>query len=211
MTLTTQSPNNFTQIAESLLARPLVSQDGVNEVELKEAEQRLARKLPTSLVSFYLSVGQLPQFMSAFQLFALPEQLYVKDDLLIFLEENQGACYWGVDEQQNVFQCEEDNSRYELGLTLTEFLTLMLYYQVAQGAEYTYCSNLLDQELAPLYEEDGWQLVVKQDDLVIYQLNTYLIWFFKDEEGEVLDDMVYFVSLQEIPQSIITKYVLEEL
>lgn len=209
MTIANQG-NNYQQIAESLLGRALVSQDGINQSVLTDTEQRLAQSLPQALRTFYLTVGQLPQFMSAFRLFALPEQLYKADDLLIFLEENQGACYWGVDEQDNVYQCEED-AKYPLNLKLADFLTLMLFYQVAQGAEYLYCSNLLDQELEPLYQEAGWQLVVNQDDLVIYHLSTYLIWFFKDEEGQVLDDMVYFVSLLEIPQAIITQYVLEEL
>lgn len=209
MTIANQG-NNYQQIAESLLGRTLTSQDGIKQSVLTETEQKLAQALPQSLTAFYLTVGQLPQFMSAFQLFALPEQLYKADDLLIFLEENQGECYWGVDSQDNVYQCEEDG-RYPLNLKLADFLTLMLFYQVAQGAEYLYCSNLLDQELAPLYQEEGWQLVVNQDDLVIYHLNTYLIWFFKDEDGQVLDDMVYFVSLLEIPQQVITKYVLEEL
>ncbi len=203
--------NSYQQIAESLLARPLTPDDGFSLKLLREVERRLAKKLPEPLISLYSTIGRLPQFMSAFQLFALPEQLYYEQDLLIFLEENEGVCYWGVDDQLNVFQCEENYDRYDLKLTLAEFLQIILYYQVAQSAEYVYCSNLLDQELAPLYQEDNWQLVVNQDDLVIYHLKTYLIWFFKDEDGEVLDDIVYFVSLLEIPQQMIIKYVLEEL
>lgn len=211
MTQLTKQDISYYSIAESLLGRPLTIQDGIEQDVLAEVEKKLGRNLPEALKNFYQAVGKLPQFMSAYQLFALPEQLCVKDNLLIFLEENQGVCYWGVDEQGKVWQCDEDESSYDLEFDLHSFLELMLYYQVAQGAEFCYCSNLLDQELAELYQEDGWQQVVNYDDLVIYQLSNYLIWYFKDEENEVLDDIVYFVSLVAIPEQVIVKYVLEEL
>lgn len=201
----------YQAIAESLLGRPITITDGIDLTVLEDEEKRLGLVIPSALKEFYQSVGKLPQFMSAFQLFALPEQLYLKDNLLVFLEENQGECYWAVNEQGNVLHCDEDNTSYELGFNLKKFLALMLYYQVAQGAEYSFCSNLLDQELALLYQEQGWQQVVNYDDLVIYQLSNYLIWYFKDDENNVLDDLVYFVSLVEIPDAIIKQYVLETL
>lgn len=202
---------SYQTIAESLLGRALTNQDGIEQTVLDETEQRLGQALPVALQRLYQTVGKVPQFMSAFQLFALPEQLHIKDNLLVFLEENQGVCYWGVDPQGRVLQCDEDGSSYDLEFDLSSFLELMLYYQVAQGAEYSYCSNLLDQELAELYQQDGWKQVGNYDDLVIYQLKNYLIWYFKDEDNVVLDDMVYFVSLVEIPEAIIVKYVLEEI
>lgn len=198
-------------IAESLLGRALTPQDGIDQSLLVEAEQKLGLALPEALKDFYLCVGQIPQFMGAFQIFALPLQLHVKEDQLIFLEDDEGGCYWGVDKQDQVFQFDEEGKGYNLGFNLTSFLSLMLYYQVAQGAEYAYSSNLLDQELAELYQVEGWQKVIDYDDLVIYQLNQALIWYFKDEEGEVLDDIVYFVSLLEVPKQMIEQYVLEEL
>lgn len=202
---------SYQAIAESLLGRQLTAQDGIESKILRSEEKRLGLTIPSALKEFYQAVGKLPQFMSAFQLFALPEQLYIKDDLLVFLEENQGECYWAVNEQGNVFQCDEDTPSHELGFNLKNFLALMLYYQVAKGAEYSFCSNLLDQELAQLYQEQGWQQVVNYDDLVIYQLGSYLIWYFKDDENNVLDDQVYFVSLVEVPDEIINQYVLEAL
>lgn len=201
----------YQAIAESLLGRALTPQDGIEQGLLVEAEQKLGQALPDALKAFYQTVGQLPQFMGAFQVFALPQQLYVKDNQLIFLEDEEGGCYWGVDALDQVFQFDEEGESYNLGFNLASFLTLMLYYQVAQGAEYTYSSNLLDQELAELYQAEGWQKVIDYDDLVIYQLNQALIWYFRDEEGEVLDDMVYFVSLLEVPVQAIEQYVLEEL
>lgn len=211
MTQLTRDDISYYPIAESLLGRPLTAQDGIEQAVFIQIEENLGQPLPAPLKSFYQAVGKLPQFMSAYQLFALPEQLAIKNNLLVFLEENQGVCYWGVDQQGKVWQCDEDGSSYDLEFDLHSFLELMLYYQVAQGAEFCYCSNLLDQELAELYQEDGWRQVVNYDDLVIYQLNNYLIWYFKDEENSVLDDTVYFVSLLAIPEQTIVKYVLEEL
>lgn len=201
----------YQTIAESLLGRALTPQDAIDTSTLSEAEEKLGLALPKALKDFYLTVGKLPQFMGGFQTFALPSQLYVKDDQLIFLEDEEGGCYWGVNKEGQVFQFDEEGEGYSLDFNLASFLTLMLYYQVAQGAEYTYSSNLLDQELAEFYQSEGWQKVIDYDDLVIYQLNQSLIWYFRDEEGEVLDDLVYFVSLLEIPSQTIEQYVLEEL
>ena len=201
----------YQAIAESLLGRALTPQDAIEQSTLNEAEQKLGLTLPKALKDFYQTVGQLPQFMGGFQVFALPSQLHVKDDQLVFLEDEEGGCYWGVDKEEQVFQFDEEGEGYSLGFSLDSFLTLMLYYQVAQGAEYAYSSNLLDQELAERYQIEGWQKVIDYDDLVIYQLNQTLIWYFRDEEGEVLDDMVYFVSLLDVPAQTIEQYVLEEL
>lgn len=203
--------NSYQVIAESLLGRPLTKQDGIDPLILERVEQSQAILFPLELKEFYQTVGLLPQFMGGFQLFALPEQLHMKEGALIFLEESQGSSCWGVDNEGNVIQFDEDNIGYGLDFTLKAFLELMLYYQVAQGAEYSFCSNLLDQELEVLYHEQGWQQVVNYDDLVIYQLGANLIWYFKDDENSVLDDQVYFVSLLEVPDTVINQYVLEAL
>ena len=81
--------------------------------------------------------------MDAFQQFALPEQIVKEAGLLIFLDENQGVCQWGVDAENRMFQCQDDD-RYDIKLELEPFLALMLYYQVAQGGEYGYSVGLTD-------------------------------------------------------------------
>lgn len=211
MSQQTSQQSSFTKIAESLLGRSLTAQDGIECSIIEETTQRLEGALPEPLKEFYLLVGKLPQFMSSFQQFALPEQLHIKDDLLIFLEESEDMCYWGVDKQGQVFQCEEDGTRYDLKLDIQHFLILMLYYQVAQSAEYAYYTNLLDEEIETLFVEDDWQSAIDHDDLVVYHLNNNLIWYFLDEDSNVLDDMVYFSSLLEVPTETIKRYGLEAL
>jgi hypothetical protein len=72
---------------------------------MASAERTLGQVLPEPLTEFYCLVGNLPQFTSAFEEFAVPEQLRDVDGLLMFLDENQGVCSWGVDAQGRVFQC----------------------------------------------------------------------------------------------------------
>ena len=130
-------------IAQELLGRAVKAEDGLEPEIIAQAESALGSPIPQPLKDFYLFVGNLPLFMDAFQQFALPEQIVKEAGLLIFLDENQGVCQWGVDAENRMFQCQDDD-RYDIKLELEPFLALMLYYQVAQGGEYGYSVGLTD-------------------------------------------------------------------
>ncbi|MDR2876253.1 MAG: hypothetical protein LBV44_10075 [Methylobacillus sp.] len=164
------------------------------------------------MAEFYRLVGNLPQFTEAFNRFATPDQLHSAGGLLMFLEENQGVCDWGVDSQGRVFQCWHDgDDRHDMELDLSAFLELIVQYQVAQGGDYGYSIGVSDEELAELLAQDGWQETVKHNGLLIHRLHAFLIWRFCNAEGAVEDDLVYFCSLVEPPDAIKQRYDLEEL
>jgi len=202
-------------IAEDLLGRPLTAQDGVTPESIASAERALGRSLPVPLATFYRLVGNLPQFTNAFQEFAAPAQLRDVDGLLMFLDENQGVCSWGVDAQGRVFQCHHiGNERhdYDEELDLQAFLELILQYQVAQGYNiYSYSIGVPDDELADLFTQDGWQETVNHNRLVIRRLHGFLIWNFLETNGQVQNDLVYFSSLIGPPSAMKQRYCLEEL
>jgi len=197
-------------IAEDLLGRPLTAQDGVMPESIASAERALGHSLPAPLATFYRLVGNLPQFTNAFQEFAAPAQLRDVDGLLMFLEENQGVCSWGVDAQGRIFQC-QGKERFDEGLDLHAFLELMLQYQVAQVGNYSYSVGIPDDELADLFAQDGWQETVNHNRLVIHRLHGFLIWNFLEADGQVQNDLVYLSSLIEPPDAMKERYCLEEL
>ncbi|MCL2309997.1 MAG: hypothetical protein FWC42_09060 [Proteobacteria bacterium] len=197
-------------IAEELLGRSLVAQDGMSSDDIASAERALGRALPTPLKAFYRLLGNLPQFTSAFEEFIAPLQLRHTDGLLMFLDENQEVCSWGVDSQGRVFQC-MNNDRFDTGLDLQTFLELILQYQVAQGSGYGYNVGLSDSELADLLAQEGWEKTVSHDQLLIHRLRGFLIWCFLDENGKAQDNQVFFAGLTDPPDAMKQRYGLTEL
>ena len=192
--------NNIKKVAEEILGRTLTEKDGMNITKIETVENSLGLQLPRELRDFYLFVGNLEIFMSSFENFLEP---YIKNEKLIFLEENQGVCYWGIDirdteNNQVVFMCtdiESDNPEwYSEDVTLVDFLIILMYYQTAQGGydcgSAVYESNFDSKEKYLQFLTDitsDYEKVVEHNGLVVYQNKGKLIWHFTDSEGNLAD------------------------
>ena len=186
-------------IAESLLGRHLTPNDGLDRSEIEAVEKSLGILLPAALRYFHLLVGNLDIFISSFEEFVQP---YILGEKLVFLEENQGVCYWATDTMSNqneaVFMCTDiecDNLEWHPeNLNLTEFIIILMYYQCAQGGyecgSAVYESNFSSREQYTQFLSDitaDYQKVVQHNGLVIYQNSGKLIWHFTDEKGKLAD------------------------
>ncbi len=140
---------NFAGIAAWLLGRPPNAEDGVPEAELAAAEQRLGHALPPALREFYRTVGRQPAITQSFERFAGPDKWTVSEDKIVFLEENQGVCYWAADDRSKVYQTADldDPEWHEEEEGLAEFLRVLLYYQMAQGG-YPFCGMIPADEFS---------------------------------------------------------------
>lgn len=186
-------------VAEDILGRPLTEKDGLSISEIEATENLLGFKLPSGLRDFYLLIGNLDIFISSFEQFVGP---YIKNEKLIFLEENQGVCYWGINIQgtkdETVYMCtdieSDDSEWYSEEVTLSDFLIILMYYQCAQGG-YRHGSAVYECNFDS--KENYLQFligvtidytkVVEHNGLVIYQKNGKLIWHFTDEAGNMAD------------------------
>lgn len=192
--------NNFQNIAETILGRDLNELDGMSTEQLKILENFLGAKLPQDLADFYLLVGNLKIFMSSFQEFVTP---FIHHGKLIFLEENQGVCFWGIDmnnkeDQKSVLMCTnlevDEPEWFPENVNLADFLKIIMYYQVAQGG-YPYSSAVYEsefenhQEYATFLQEvtKHFTQVVQHNGLCIYQKQTKLIWHFTDKDDALVD------------------------
>jgi len=193
--------NKIKKIAENILGRPLVKEDGVSIHEIKNIENKLELELPTVLVEFYSTIGNLDIFMSSFEYFPEP---YLIEDKIVFLEENQGVCFWGISknkedyEKQTVYVCtdiEVENIEWHSeNINLSDFLEIIMYYQCAQGGyecgSAVYECNFANREKYTLFLANlvtGWRKVVSHNGLVIYQKEGKLIWHFTDDKGNLGD------------------------
>jgi hypothetical protein len=203
-------------IAENLLGRCLTETDGINISEIETMENSLGLKFPLALREFHLLVGNLDMFTSSFEQFVEP---YIKDEMLVFLEENQGVCYWGLTihniENAMVYMCTDIEAKktewYSEEVMLTDFLTILMYYQCAQGGyecgSAVYESNFESKEKYLAFLTNlivDYKKVVEHNGLVIYQREGNLIWYFTDEKGNLEDTI--FVSTRPVRPNAIRRF-----
>jgi hypothetical protein len=130
------------QEAAARVLRPLQRHDGLPEGQLASAEQRLGLRLPRRLRDYYLLAGAWERLNREFNRLRAPEQLVVQGQALVFYEENQGVCVWGIlleavglddppvvrADNDNALAWEPDHPR------VSDFLTTMAYWNAVNGA-----------------------------------------------------------------------------
>lgn len=139
-----QSSENFWpayRVLVGRLLRPLGKSGGCSEKRVSDAERRLGRRLPRLLREFYLITGEREDINGVHNRLLAPEDLRVSGDVLVFYEENQGACFWGVDvhdpanEDPAVFR--EDSVASPMWDPdfdhLSQFFIAMLFMQAVNG------------------------------------------------------------------------------
>lgn len=196
------------QISENLLGRSLTNTDGYDIITIEQIESKLGQEIPAILKEFYITIGKLDIFMSSFQRFIKPENLFCEDGKLVFLEENQTVCYWGINTENGekdplVYQAQNlDNTIWNSEeISLSVFLKMMLYGQCAEGG-YQFSGAIYDLDRYELVEfteqlnTDSWIKVVNHNNWIIYEKDRKLIWYFTDDEGNLSEDYPLFVSTQ---------------
>ncbi|WP_264206297.1 hypothetical protein [Flavobacterium shii] len=196
------------QIAEKLLGHSLASNDGYDVAIIENVETKLGQAIPAILKEFYLTIGKTDLFMSSFQRFLKPEDLFYEDGKLVFLEENQNVCYWGVNTENKednplVYQAQNMDSAnwYSEEILLSDFLQMMMYGQCAEGGyEFSGAIYDMDQDELPEFIEEittnNWQKVVDHNNWIIYENDRKLIWYFTDDNGDLSEDYPVFASTE---------------
>ena len=177
------------ELCERLLSRSLRLADGIDMARLSAAEQRLGLSLPSALRELYTCAGSVTCLMESFQRFSAPEQLAIEDGKLVFLEENQGVCFWGVGiigDRHMVLQCASDGSQwYSEDMALDAFLRIILYYQCAQGGYDHAAAVGIEQSELLKFLAAPWEKVVEHNGLHIYWQPDVLIWWLEESNGVV--------------------------
>lgn len=126
----------FGEIAQDILGRKIESHEGIQESILNDREIDLKIKIPPILREFYLTLGNNALFVDGFQHFAQTDELLVKDNKLVFLQENQTVVYWALDleDGKSIYQTSDQNFEIEVNwfkedFDLMQFLEMLLYFQ----------------------------------------------------------------------------------
>lgn len=213
--------SNIKDIAEKILGRKLDASEGISNDAIASAESKLGVTLPADLREFYQTVGKINLFTDAFEFFAKPKQIYIKANKLIFLEENQAVLSWGLDlnslkkKDITVYQSpnagDPDNEVvwYAESLSLTKFLEMIMYYQVASGDSdlqnstkggYPFGFAAYKSDLDAKYRWDSfeqelserWEKVVDNNGLMIYwREGAILLYYTVVDLDTDVDDLIY--------------------
>ncbi len=201
-------------LIERLLGRPLIKTEGVKLSEIDKIELKLGYSLPQSLKDLYLLAGKNVMLLESFNRFALPSQLQLSDDKIVFLEENQEVCYWGFtarEENPVVYMLFNEGEWHSEKVRLDEFLSIILYYQCAQGGyEFGGVSHITKEDLE-IFIHTEWEDVVRHNGLQIYWKPDCLLWYLYDYENDIIDSLYFSARTQEAYDAHAKKYELEEL
>jgi len=189
--------NKIRIVAESLLGRCLTEEDGKNISEIESKEKSLGLIFPSALREFYLLVGDLDIFLSEPSTFVEP---YMRDGKLVFMEETNFVCYWGVniDDIKNStvyrYDIEVDIEWHHTKQTLIDFLTNVMYCVCAErGYKFYSSKSESDYENKDKYLEFlanltiDYKKVVEHDGFVLFQSGGKLIRSFIEEKGSIGD------------------------
>jgi hypothetical protein len=185
-----------------LLGRPVSPEDGLPDAELAAASQRLGCPVPLALCAFYGAVGRRADLMGGFQRFALPQDWICMGDKLVFLEENQGVCWWAADAQQRVWQTTDLDASdwHEEAEGLEAFLHTIAYYQMAQGG-YPFCGMRecdgfsTPGELPALLAAMQAQAVVDMAGLRIFTVGPQALVWYLHSDGELAEPGLFLSAL----------------
>lgn len=195
---------DIVKIAEKLLRRNLTAEDGITEAKIND-ELPEGVCLPDILFAFYKKLGNCKTVLDTHNHFGPINELLLIDTKLVFLEENQGVCYWAVDiENLLIYQTESlsDPEWYDENIEFSQFIEFIVYYQFAQGGyegepveiEFLEKSGALDIILKDLSKH--WELCVDFSSTMIYYNDGKLIWYFSDENKQPME-IIYFCACSE--------------
>jgi hypothetical protein len=123
---------------------------------LAEAETRLGVRVPAALRDYYLVAGRERRFNTCCHRLLPPSEWAVEKQRLVFMEENQAVCCWGVSirnpgsDDPPVSEGVEDETTtwYPVQRKCSVFLAAMLHQQAASGG-FRHCfSGFIDESNA---------------------------------------------------------------
>lgn len=171
--------------AKRLLNRPLKRSDGLSGQRIEAEQKRLGINLPVALRTLYTAVGSVRSLMCSFVQIAVPEQLKIEDGKLVFAEENQGVCTWGVDYITETVYQKNNGVWLKEQAGLSAFLSVLLFYNCAQGG-YPHSAFLPMEEFLRRRKMilETYEKAVEYNGIWIYFQRGQLLWGFRGESEE---------------------------
>lgn len=117
----------------------------ISEGEIKEIEIKLNFNLPIPLKKFYLMFGKGGSLLSSYYKIAIPQELYIEDNILMFAGEYQGVCSYGINIDTKELMYIDNYINEPMNDDLEDFL---LYLLAIQGTEFFPRSGIIYSEVS---------------------------------------------------------------
>jgi hypothetical protein len=179
------------------LGHSLTPRDGRAGSRLRAVEDRLAIRLPKSLLEYYLVAGREQRFNSAFNRLLAPEEWPIDQGKLIFMEENQAVVLWGTaatpepsDDppvQGRITRAKKNGESYVEWYKEHEhcsvFLVVMLHWQGTFGGAMQRCGTMVvPAELVTTLDRD-WSFVGEVNQMRAYSRPGCSVCFLRWEDS----------------------------
>jgi hypothetical protein len=167
----------------------------MTEQSVCTAEENFGVRLPAALRDYYLGVGNLRSLNAAHNRLLAPNDWFLEGGKLVFMVENQGVVYWGMeavelpDDDPPVFQgvnllpkAIEWHPEHE---PCSEWLLIMLHWQaVCGGLEWIGMADV--GQVVIEYFEHRWQLVGKQEGIIAFRREGQAACFIGEGDAQSL-------------------------
>lgn len=184
--------NSYNSIFEAI-GVPLTAVDGCEPSELETAERRLSLSLPQSLRDYYLRSGREKRVNQFHNRLYHPHELSVDSRYLLFFEENQSVCFWGVraDDQatkdapvfQGVNQGEKGIDWYPEHESCFTFLKVNAVWLAAfGGASKNTAVGYVDPDEARRNLDENWDFIGEVNEMRAYKQAGSAVCLLKWED-----------------------------
>lgn len=221
---------NLKIVAKKILGRTITSEEGITSELISAREIRLKIEIPPILKEFYTTLGNNPLFTDGFQHFIHLQDIFINDNKLVFLKENQEVIYWAValDKSDKVYQTVyQDFSKkvewFEEEFALDKFLEMMLYYQCMTADEsyhqksnsgFRYATFLEYQEYQNNQKakhfvdnlDQHFENVVHGNGLSMYWKPTTLIMYYLNQENQIGGMITSYTKSELVLNELIEEY-----
>lgn len=180
----TQYGASYRKLVEELFGQKNPKITGVTAGVNTAAESRLGLQLPAALREYYAELGAFHKLNEAHNRIVPPADLELVEGVLVFYEENQCVCLWGIrtkdlasdNDNPLVYQgtCNETWQWHSAEMKTDEFLRLVIYQQAAWGAlEYGFEHPDAREAISAI--EGTWEKVAGYLDLRIWKQRGILV------------------------------------
>jgi hypothetical protein len=170
----------------------------VPESEIAAAEECHSWRLPRLLREYYLRAGRFSEINESLDRLLSPGELWSEAEWLVFYEENQGACAWGVKQSDTslddppVYQgvCDPDTDQwtwYAEHPRLSDFFVATFYWQLASTEAYGVDERdtfEIDEEVLAAIRRQ-WLREEVDGEVVgfeVYRRGTQVLWVLREED-----------------------------
>jgi len=223
------------KIAEKIVGRNLFSNEAIEKSNILEQEKRLNIKIPPALKELYLTLGNNTLFTDGFHHFNEITELFIKNNKLVFLQENQSVIYWAVDlvDSKTVYQTTNQNfdqnvEWFREELDLDQFIEMILYFQCVMSDEdfhnkaksgfryfasldiNEYYNNQKSKNFIDTLTND-FKEIVNDNGLAIYWNPETILMYFLNRENQISEMILTCTKSDTVLDRLIDEYRFGEL